>query len=311
MANYGIPYQGSRGTLAHKLAAILPGAENFYDLFGGGFSVSHYMYLHKKYKHVHYNEIESDTVELVKAGIAGKYNYKTFKPEWVTREMFLARKLDCAYTRIIWSFGNNQKGYLFGKDIEADKRSLHNAVVFGEFDDNALQLLGVKSWPTNLSIRGRRLMCKKIITRAGKRVDLQQLERLEQLQQLERLQRLEQLQQLEQLERLQQLERLEQPTKGLSFGSASYESVSILPNSVIYCDPPYANTGGYLKAFDHDKFWQWVRECRHPVYVSEYTAPADIKVIAAFRHKKKNSQTTTDSVEKLFCNEAAFNARKQ
>ena len=290
MANYGIPYQGSRGTLAHKLAAILPGAENFYDLFGGGFSVSHYMYLHKKYKHVHYNEIESDTVELVKAGIAGKYNYKTFKPEWVTREMFLARKLDCAYTRIIWSFGNNQKGYLFGKDIEADKRSLHNAVVFGEFDDNALQLLGVKSWPTNLSIRGRRLMCKKIITRAGKRVDLQQLE---------------------QLERLQQLERLEQPTKGLSFGSASYESVSILPNSVIYCDPPYANTGGYLKAFDHDKFWQWVRECRHPVYVSEYTAPADIKVIAAFRHKKKNSQTTTDSVEKLFCNEAAFNARKQ
>ena len=95
MANYGIPYQGSKDKLVHKLAAILPKAEHFYDLFGGGFSVSHYMVLHKKYPNVHYNELEPSTVQLIKDAIAGKYSYERFKPEWVTREMFDKRKSHC------------------------------------------------------------------------------------------------------------------------------------------------------------------------------------------------------------------------
>lgn len=271
MASYGLPYQGSKDKLVHKISACLPkGAENFYDLFGGGFAVSHFMTAHRKYPHVHYNEIEPSTVQLVKDAIAGKYNYKVFKPEWVTPEMFMERKTTCAYTRIIWSFGNNQKDYIFGKHIENDKRSLHNALVFDEFDDRAKELLDRSSFPENLSIRGRRLACRKIIVKKGKRKDL---------------------------ERLQQLE----------MSSLSYEKVKIKPNSVIYCDPPYKGTVGYTRSFDHNKFWQWVRECPHPVYISEYTAPDDIKVIAAFRHKKTNSQTTTDSIEKLYWNGRTIN----
>jgi hypothetical protein len=59
MANYGIPYMGSKGSIAHKVAAVLPKkADNFYDLFGGGFSMTHYMLLHRRdsYKHFHFNE---------------------------------------------------------------------------------------------------------------------------------------------------------------------------------------------------------------------------------------------------------------
>ena len=156
----------------------------------------------KKYKHFYFNELETTTVELIEDAIAGKYNYNVFKPEWITREMFEQRKDKCAYTRIIWSFANMQKGYLFAKEIEDYKRSLHNAVVYNEWDDNAVKFLEIRKWPDHLSIRGRRLMSRSIIVRKnggqfGNR-QLEQLERLELLQRLERLEQLEQLQRLEQ-----------------------------------------------------------------------------------------------------------------
>jgi len=267
--------------------------------------VSHFMLAHRKC-HVHYNELEPSTVELVKDVIAGRYSYDRFLPEWVTREMFDARKATCAYTRIVWSFGNNQRTYIFGKDIEAYKRSLHMAVVFGEFDKTASELLGITSWPEHLSILARRLVCSRITREKFCRVkDNVQTRTLEQLQQLERLQQLQQLQQLERLERLERLQRLEQTTARLSTTSLSYESVPILPNSVIYCDPPYADTAGYTRSFDHDKFWQWVRTSPHRIFVSEYTAPPDMKVVMAIRHQKTNSQTSTESVERVYTHGAS------
>jgi site-specific DNA-adenine methylase len=302
MANYGLPYMGSKDKVIHKIAAILPAAENFYDLFGGGFSVTHYMLLHraKRYKHFHFNELQASTVQLIKDAIAGKYNYKVFKPKWIDRETFERDKARCAYTRIVWSFGNDQKSYIFGKDIEAYKRSLHQAVVFGEFNDMARSILKISKWPAHLSIRGRRLACRQMVVKknGGQHGDRQ-------LQQLERLERLEQLERLQRLQRLERLERLE-------LTSASYDQIPLLPNSIIYCDPPYKGTASYLNKFDHDKFWEWVRNQSQPVFVSEYTAPPDIKTVMAIRHKKlTNSQTTTDSVEKLFGNEAAIAAIKR
>ena len=302
MANYGIPYMGSKDKLIHKLAFLFPAADNFYDLFGGGFSVSHFMILHhsNKYKRMFYNEIESDTVQVIRDAISGKYNYNVFKPQWISREDFLKNKDQCAYTRLTWSFGNNQIGYLFGKKIESDKRSLHQAVVFNEFNETAKKYLNIESFPKELSIRGRRLFCRKIILE--RKGELQQLERLQQLQQLQQLQRLEQLEQLERLQQLERLERLEQ----LEFSSKSYDEVPILPNSVIYCDPPYKGTSDYLNAFNHEKFWDWVVRQSEPVFVSEYQAPKGIATLAAFRHKKLlSSVSRKDFVEKLFGNNAA------
>jgi DNA adenine methylase len=54
--------------------------------------------------------------------------------------------------------------------------------------------------------------------------------------------------------------------------------------SLIYCDPPYQNTTAYGKqTFDHDMFWEKVRQLHrdgHFVFVSEYSAPKDFKTIA-------------------------------
>jgi len=260
----------------------------------------------KKYENIYFNEIEKLTCDLIKDAIAGKYNYKVFQPKWIDRETFFRDKDICGYTKTVWSFGNNQKDYLYGKDIEADKKSIHNAVVFNQFDSNAIRLLDRSKFPDDLSIRDRRLFYMRIIRKKrGSQVTADE----RQLQQLERLQRLQQLQQLGALERLQRLERLQQLQQleqTLNITSLSYEQVKIKPNSVIYCDPPYQNTAGYLRDFDHNAFWQWVRDQSEPVFVSEYSAPADIKTVMAISHKKSfSAKVRTDSVEKLFCNDAA------
>jgi len=294
MDNYGIPYMGSKSSIAHKICSIFPKADNFYDLFGGGFSITHFMLLHRRnnYKHFHFNELQSGNIELIKAAIDGKYNYNVFKPSFITRQEFFRDKDTCPYTRIIWSFGNNQRDYLFGKHIESYKHSLHNAVVFNIFDDVSIQALGISTFPKDSSIKARRSFVRQTV-------------RMEQLERLQYLQRLQQLQQLEQLERLQYLENLER----LNFSALSYEKVKIKPNSVIYCDPPYRGVKGYLNVFDHDKFWEWVMDQKDPVYVSEYIAPKTAHLIMAVNKKARLWATgPTHSVEKMFANDAGKKA---
>ncbi|MBV5283409.1 MAG: DNA adenine methylase [Paludibacter sp.] len=69
----------------------------------------------------------------------------------------------------------------------------------------------------------------------------------------------------------------------VTFNAGDYDTLNIPNNSVIYCDPPYANTTKYSKeGFDSVAFWQWCREKSlesHKVYVSEYNAPDDFVCI--------------------------------
>lgn len=61
-----------------------------------------------------------------------------------------------------------------------------------------------------------------------------------------------------------------------------HEVIDIPRNSIVYCDPPYADTTKYFSGFDSANFWQWAREMcylGHEVYVSEYKAPDDFKCI--------------------------------
>lgn len=80
------------------------------------------------------------------------------------------------------------------------------------------------------------------------------------------------------------------------FVNSSYDEHFYLPNSIIYCDPPYAGRKKYHKDFDNEKFWEWARKMSkmgHYVYVSEYTAPSDFKCI--WEHEKKDGMGTTKS----------------
>jgi len=325
VAEYGIPYQGSKGSICNELIRVFPKADNFYDLFGGGFSVTHSMLLRRSthYKHFHFNEIRPGICEMIKNAIAGKYNYSVFKPEFVTREMFFDRVEHCAYTKMIWSFSNDGITYLFSKEIETYKKSLHNAIVFNQFDALAEQTLGLKSFNSGYDIKQKRLFLRNkmefyrktklpeflwpflkdddlSMVKANRVVDdfaqlrmFQQLERLQQLQQLERLQQLEQLQQLE----------------GLNFYNTSYEQVQIKENSIVYCDIPYLDTGGYGAEFNHKAFFDWADAQSQPVFISEYNV-ADSRFKLVFKINKRsmmsaNKDKRVDKVEKLYANKAA------
>ena len=70
--------------------------------------------------------------------------------------------------------------------------------------------------------------------------------------------------------------------RGVVFKQASYDMLEIPDSSIIYCDPPYANTTNYSSLFDSERFWGWCRAKSkegHRVFVSEYNAPGDFLCI--------------------------------
>ena len=293
--NYGLQYMGSKSKIISQFAYLFPKADNFYDLFGGGFSVSHFMIQRhsKDFKEFHFNEIRSGICEIVQRAIKGEYSYERFKMPWVTREEFFEKKESDAFIKVIWSFGNNGKNYLLGKHIENEKRSLHQCVVFGDFDEFSKKFTGMTKWPDNVSFPNRRLF---LMARARhvKRLDLQKLERLQQLERLEQLERLQQLEQLQQLERL-------------TFYSDDYRKIEIKNNSVIYCDIPYKGTAEYDESFNHAEFFDWAHAQTSPVFISEYKIDdTRFKLLKEFKHKSGFSGGTGAAFsERIYGNHAA------
>lgn len=82
------------------------------------------------------------------------------------------------------------------------------------------------------------------------------------------------------------------------YSSGDYSDTPIPPNSVIYCDPPYADTTKYDTGFDTTSFWKWCNKMvdeGHQVFVSEYQAPDDWVCVW---EKEVNSSLTQDTGSK-------------
>lgn len=135
---------------------------------------------------------------------------------------------------------------------------------------------------------------------------LQRLQRLQSLERLQSLQSLERLQSLESLERLQRLQSLQslQSLERLKLSRKDYSDVAIPPGATVYCDPPYANTTGYIDDFDHERFYRWLRSMEFPVFVSEYSMPDDFICFASIDKACTFSPSKTiKRVEKMFVHE--------
>ena len=98
-----------------------------------------------------------------------------------------------------------------------------------------------------------------------------------------------------------------QNLRNVEFVHGSYMELDLNRGDVVYCDPPYTGTTKYFTDFNHDVFWEWVREkskfCK--VYVSEYTAPDDFYCVWSKELKSSLSANgisggNKTSVEKLF-----------
>ena len=92
---------------------------------------------------------------------------------------------------------------------------------------------------------------------------------------------------------------------GVELYNLDYRELAIPDGSIIYCDPPYRGTAGYMHGLDHEDFWDWCRYMalikRHKVYISEYNAPPDFICILEIDHYTTLTKTNKDKrVEKLF-----------
>jgi len=89
------------------------------------------------------------------------------------------------------------------------------------------------------------------------------------------------------------------------FVKSNYCNLYLPDNSIIYCDPPYANSVGYGVKFNHDPFWNWCRSIAtsgHTIYISESVAPDDFTSVWETTVAVRTNKNTTGDTrkEKLF-----------
>lgn len=363
--NYGLPYKGSKNSIAKWVISNLPASHTFVDLFAGGCAVTHAAILSGKFGRFIANDI-TEYPQVFRDAIDGKYRNEC---RWISREDFLRLKDDDPYVRLCWSFGNDMKTYMYAPEVERFKKHMH--AIFsagtptsarlawkgfvrefakvrdkiGELTQKVLKLcaacdvapqynadgtLNTKAIHTDV-FRVKSAYLRKYLQNALKLSGLTQKDvdrrlgnymgrhyfsesqwMLPSSEQYEKLQEilpaltipwaplnesLQSLQSLERLERLQSLERLKLSRK-------DYSDVAIPPGATVYCDPPYANTSGYIDDFDHERFYRWLRSMEFPVFVSEYSMPDDFICFASIdKACTYSSSKTIKRVEKMFVHE--------
>lgn len=267
--HYGIPYMGSKQKLVDKIIPFIlarhPGTTDLYDLFGGGGSVA--LYAVHKYPQlsVHYNELSKAIGGLMQH----LKDYGDIPFDFVTRQEFEQKyKGDDWYAGLLqtaWTFGNNQKSYLYGMPIQDFKQELAKLVLTGEADIDYLEtfanefILKESGKHTNTHIF---LNNSRYKTPYQRRIIVQR--QIPQLGgELKHIARLERLVQIKNMPGLSDLD--------VSVGK-SYDQVPIEGSKpLLYCDPPYENTAEYREGgFDHKTFYDWVMSRPYPVYVSSY-----------------------------------------
>lgn len=268
---------GSKNKIAEWVLSYLPKAENFYDLFCGGCAITHCAMVHRKYKNYIINDIKGIMPKLFVDCLNGKYKDEK---RWISREEFFKLKDTDGYVHTCFSFGNNGQDYIYGDKKAYYKKAMHYAIMFDdfslldEFGINANEISEIK----DMSKKYSRL--KKIMKQNVGRCDLQNIE-----------------------------------VKGnITNYNKSYDEIEIKPNSVIYCDIPYRNTGTYSEtAFDYDKFYDWALKQTQPTFISEYDMPKDFVCIAEKNKLSSMSPTSnsTKSVERIFVPKHQYESYKK
>lgn len=300
-----IPYQGSKNSIAldlfAKMLELKPKAKYFYDLTGGGGAMA-FTALQLGLQ-VFYNEKNTSLVNFIKwtfkrIRTGEKSIYGIFPEEFynfIDRANFKELVKEDSYlgqfARICYSFGNNQRDYLFGGEIEELKHFGHDIVMFrcgeslkkfNEATNSNLILSNAPTW----NQRRFDFMGQFSTERRGKKGE-----------------RLQEMHQLEQLQRLQQLQRLE---RRIQFTNLDYSEMIINTpeaETIIYLDPPYRGTTKYAEVLNHDELDAWFRNLPYLAFMSEYSAPFKSVLEIKKAQLMDNSQEKKNYVlEKLYVN---------
>ena len=307
-----LPYMGSKRKLAARILDTIISRHQgrslkLYDLFGGGGAVSFEALQRPEIVSVVYNEKNTAIVNLLKHLRTNGMTEDLYR--WYSRGEFHSLKEGTDYIaglmQTCWSFGNNQKTYLYGPKVEPFKKALHYAIVYK--DTALIEEMGLTLPPETLegALHERRLKVVSYIRKTKKqRIDVENLERcpyientVTSLNKPPRVQNLESCQYIETV-----ATSLNNP---LILLNRSYEQVSITGMAdeiILYCDIPYRGTTPYKDGgFNHEEFYEWAKNSPYWVYISEYTAP--FYEIMTWEHRSSLSATATiATTEKLYCN---------
>ncbi len=214
----GLPYQGSKKKISRQIVEIIK--ENFgtnkrvYDVFGGGGAMSCELLL-QGYDVV-YNELKTDVYEMFNKSLElTEDEIKTFI---LSRDEFFKIKAKEQKSPIdnlkllINSFGNDRDSYLYSVDKSEPKYKL------------ALEILEKeKDWRNYKQTDAYKAHVGRLIN-------------IERLKQLEQINRLKQLYNINSVNRLEHLE----------MHNKDYRAFSHVEGAILYLDPPYENTTGYV-----------------------------------------------------------------
>lgn len=262
---YGIPYKGGKTSEADHILAVMPNAENFYDMFCGGCSITHAAALSHKFEHICSNDLQTFPIELFKSCYNRKWISDKAK-HFVTRDEFIANKNKDPFIQIIWSFSSNQKDYVYGKNKNLTKILLGYDYIDGKINELPNKpTTKVDANMTDFFDRYDVLRKSKVIVNDLDRVAV-----------LARCYRLKQI-----------ADAANVLSSKVKFTNKSYTDIEVKPNSIIYCDPPYKDTSSYpgSKHFDSEQFYEWAAAQTNPIFVSESYMPDNWMPVIDFGKK--------------------------
>lgn len=262
MRTYGINYTGSKSRIAahivHTITKITGYQRNdseviFYDLFGGGFAMSHYALEKTRWKVV-YNEPYNFIADVIEHFVVKKGEIYT---EFIDREEFMkvcnleqpteeypAWKI--GFIKSVYSYNGNLQSYAGQADLEEQYKKLHqglqNETTY--FQSTIFKKMRIR---TNYM---KRLGIKKELARL-----MQRMERFEALVFID--------------------------AKRLTITRHQFDELPITGDKVvIYCDPPYYEasrsdfyTGTAANKSIRDSLVEYFLFNKHHVFISEFTFP--------------------------------------
>lgn len=292
--NLGLPYKGSKNTIANQIVAQFPRAHSFLDACCGGGAVLEAAYLSGKFERVEGIDIDDGIITLLNAVFRdfGKIDYE--HKQLVTAERYKEAvrnraTLEDAVDRFIASFGFNGYDYQWGEKRRHLKYLVHQSMTLPTLDERRTAFHSfIRDLIKSGTVEGDRWSIELS--------EIKNLAHTEQATNLCRLQKVEQTMFLAARDNRTELRISKKSMFDIDYG----------PYDVIYFDPPYADTKGYDKAkFDFDRFHKLIDrlvDSGKTVYVSEYKAPTDrfVEVLAVEKQMSQCDKLTKVVTERLF-----------
>lgn len=259
---FGLSYQGGKAQHWRLLVPLIPRCSTFYDIFAGGCAVGHMVMHFGRCERAVFSDISPSGPGLFDMAMRGELP----PPRWVSRAEF--KELPVTEPiRLLFTFKCKLDSYFCGKKLEPWARELFHLRTTGDFSFFASQP-EMDGCPPELTRRWTREHIERANALAGRmageapgRYDAATLCRSTPA---------------ERYERLTFFSRYNRKPYSITIGDYRAAAETAGEGDVIYADPPYAGTAGYLEKFDNVEFWDWARRPRKAVLlISEYAAPPD------------------------------------